>query len=113
MTWQVVILPEAEQDADRIYRWIVERSKDGADRWYNRFLAAMRSLAFSAETHGLAPESEHVAQDIRQLLFKTTKGLRYRILFTITSTTVYVLHVRGPGQQLVGHGELRSSDSDD
>jgi plasmid stabilization system protein ParE len=113
MTYRVVILPEAERDADRIYRWIADRSVDGADRWYGRFLAAMRSLASGAETHSLAPESEHVSRDIRQLLFKTTKGLRYRMLFTFTGTTVYVLHVRGPGQQLVRPSELRTIDPND
>lgn len=106
MSYSVIVLPEAEQDADRIYRWIAERSADGAERWYDRFLAALRTLAFDAKICGLAPEDEYVTQEVRQLLFKTPKGLRYRVLLTITADTVYVLHVRGPGQRLIAPDEM-------
>jgi hypothetical protein len=34
-------------------------------------------------------------------LFKTRKGLYYRILYSIFKTRVVVLHVRGPGQEFV------------
>lgn len=107
MNYSVVILPEAEQDAHHIYRWIAERSVDGADRWYDRFLASLHRIAADAKICGLAPENEHVEQEIRQLLFKTPKGLRYRVLLTIVETTVYVLHVRGPGQRLVAPDDMR------
>lgn len=108
MSYTVLVLPEAEQDADRIYRWIAERSPGGADRWYEEFLAVIRDLKSKAELYGLAPESEHVAQEIRHRFFKTRKGLPYRVLFTITGAIVYVLHVRGPGQQLLGPDEVRT-----
>ncbi len=36
MNYTVLVLPEAEQDAHRIYRWIAERSPRGADRWYEQ-----------------------------------------------------------------------------
>ncbi len=108
MNCTVIILPEADQDADRIYRWIAERSTGGANRWYEQFLGALRRLVSDAEVCGLAPENEYVDPEIRQLSFKTRKGLRYRILFSITGGTVHVLHVRGPGQSLLGPDELRS-----
>ena len=109
MNYTVVVLPEAEQDAHRIYRWIAERSPRGADRWYEQFLAALRRLASDAEACALAPENEHVVPEIRQLLFKTKKGLRYRLLFSIAAAAVRVLHVRGPGQQLLGPSELNDA----
>ncbi len=109
MTYTVVILPEAEQDAHRIYRWIAERSPRGADRWYERFLAALRRLVSEAEVCALAPENEYVEPEIREILFKTQKGLRYRLLFSIEGRTVRVLHVRGPGQELLGPGELHDA----
>jgi plasmid stabilization system protein ParE len=107
MSYTVIVLPEAEQDADRIYEWIVDRSQGGADSWYTQFLEAIRGLASKAEMYGLAPESEHVQQEIRQLFFKTRKGLRYRVLFAVAGGTIYVLHVRGPGQPLLGSHEIR------
>lgn len=110
MKYTVIVLPQAEQDADGIHRWIAERSAEGADRWYSQFLAALHRLASDADVCGLAPENELVVQEIRQALFKTRKGLRYRVLFSIAGTEVWVLHVRGPGQRLLDPSELRDTD---
>jgi plasmid stabilization system protein ParE len=107
MSYTVIVLPEAEEDAERIYRWLVERSPAGANRWYAEFLNAIRGLESQAEMYGLAPENEHVEEQIRQTFFKTRKGLRYRVLFAIVETKVYVLHVRGPGQRLLRPQEVR------
>ncbi len=57
---------------------------------------------------GQAPESEYVVEEIRQFFFKTRRGLRYRALFSISGVKIYVLHVRGPGQELLGPDELRT-----
>ena len=110
MSYTIVVLPQAEEDADRIYRWIAERSLAGAGRWYEQFLAVLHRLASDAQSCPLAPEDEHVIPEIRQILFKTKKGLRYRVLFSIAATTVRVLHVRGPGQELLGPDQLRLPD---
>ena len=112
MSYTVIVLPEAEQDADRIYQWIAERSPAGARRWYEQFLAAIRGVASNPKTHGLAPESDRVEREIRQLFFRTRRGLRYRVLFTVTELTVYVLHVRGPGQRLLGPDDFRTPPPD-
>jgi plasmid stabilization system protein ParE len=107
MKYTLLVLPEAEQDADRIYRWIAERSPAGADRWYEEFAATLRRIASEAECCALAPENVYVTAEIRQILFKTKNGLRYRILFSVAGQTVRVLHVRGPGQRPLDHSELR------
>ena len=107
MSYTVIVLPEAEEDADHFYRWLAERSPAGADSWYVEFLSAIRGLTSQPGMYGRAPESEHVEEEIRQLFLKTRKGLRYRVLFAITGTTVYVLHVRGPGQRLLAPKEVR------
>jgi hypothetical protein len=60
----------------------------------------------------LAVESEHVDAEIREVLFKTRRGLVYRLLFTIRQSHVFVLHVRGPGQDWIGSDELRDEGLD-
>ena len=109
MTFCVSVVLEAERDADRIYSWIAQRSAVGAQRWYGEFLRALRGLESKADRCGRAPESDYVPFDIKQTFFKTPRGLRYRILFTISGIDVWVLHVRGPGQDLVSSEELRTS----
>jgi plasmid stabilization system protein ParE len=107
MKYTVIVLPEAEQDADDIYRWLAARTATGAGRWYGEFLGAIHSLRFEAANCALALESERVGEEIRQLIFNTRKGLRYRILFAIRETVVYVLHVRGPGQESLSPEDMR------
>lgn len=40
-------------------------------------------------------------------MFKTRKGRKYRVLFTIQDQTAIILHVRGPGQDLLDPDDLR------
>ena len=106
MKYQVIVLSRAQQDIQRIYEWIAQRSASGAARWFNRFTDALATLSENPKSCGLAPENEFVDQEIRHLIFKTRKGRHYRALFTITENPVDVLHVRGPGQPLVDPEEL-------
>ncbi len=106
MIRQVDLARRARQDAEDIYAWIADRSREGADRWYAAFLKALESLATSAEGRGLAPESEELDVDVRQAFFKTRRGRTYRALFTIDGTRVHVLAVRGSGQRLLTPDEL-------
>ena len=57
--------------------------------------------------YAVAPESAYIDRDIRQLIFKTRKGLPYRLLYTIDDEVVLALHIRGPGQPLLKADELR------
>ena len=63
-------------------------------------------MALDADKRALAPESEHVDYEIREVLFKTRKGNPYRILFTIQGNEVLVLRVRGLGQDFVPEEQL-------
>ncbi len=49
---------------------------------------------------GFAPENPDHEEEIRQCLFKTRHGLQYRLLYLVREDTVYILHVRGAGQDL-------------
>lgn len=106
MSYHVQLTRRAKRDANGIFGRIAERSRDGAERWYAQFLEELDSLKSAPEIHGRAPESEDLGIDLRETLFKTPKGRRYRVLFQIKESTVYILAVRGPRQTLVDRNDL-------
>ena len=106
MTFRVHITDEAVIDVRAILRWLEERSPVGAEAWYRKWLEVLEILKQRADAFGLAPESEDHSEPIRQTLFKTRRGRAYRGLFAVRGHEVFILHVRGPGQNLLGHKEL-------
>jgi plasmid stabilization system protein ParE len=93
---RVEITALAEADLETIYRHIQEDSPTRAAEWRQGLLQAAQALEQFPHRCPLAPESD-AALEIRQLLYG-----RYRVLFTITHATVYVLHIRHR-QQLTGN----------
>jgi hypothetical protein len=53
-----------------------------------------------------APESNDHPEPIYQVIFKTRRGRPYRALFVVRDRTVFILHVRGPGQDFVAPNEI-------
>ncbi|TSE07415.1 type II toxin-antitoxin system RelE/ParE family toxin [Aquimarina algiphila] len=85
----VQIKPSAELDITTRYHQIKESSEQDAINWYLTIIKTIESLDQLAERCPSAPESEHVAQDIRHLIIG-----HYRVLFSIEETNVHILHVR-------------------
>ena len=106
MRFTVSLTPTAKQDVRSIVKWIEQRSRTGAERWYRRWLEVIEHLKDSADRLSLAPENEDHEVNIQQILFKTRRGLPYRALFVIRESEVTVLCVRGPGQDLVSGDDL-------
>ena len=106
MSFQVSVT----EGATFILRWIEERSAAGAASWYRVWQKVLRSLRERADKFGVAPESDDHPEVIFQVVFKTRRGRPYRALFAIRDSEVFVLHVRGPGQNLLGKGEVRQPD---
>lgn len=107
MNFQVILLPQAERDVAAILAWLHDRSPQGAAAWYRSWMATIESLETTAGGCGRAPEDKDHEATIRQILFKTRRGRPYRALFAIRAATVYVLHVRGSGQNVLNHDELQ------
>lgn len=109
MAFRVQVLRRADRDVDRILWWLSEKQKSpsGATTWFRAYQTALQRLAETADSQSLAPESEYAAHEVRHVLFKTRRGRVYRILFTIVGDEARVLHVRGPGQNLVPVDQLR------
>jgi plasmid stabilization system protein ParE len=98
MTYRLITLPRAERGAWDAYHWLAERAPEAAHRWYRELREAIESLATHPQRCPLAPENEHAAEEIRQLLYGRHRGV-YRILFTVEADTVYVLTVRHGARQ--------------
>lgn len=92
------VFPRAEQDAQKIFDWIAERSPRGANHWFSVFQVATRKVLENPFIYAVAPENELVNCDLRQFLFKTRQGKIYRGLFTVADAEIRILRIRGPGQ---------------
>jgi plasmid stabilization system protein ParE len=107
MTYNIILQPIAQSDIDRIIGYLAERSPQGAVAWGKAWDDLLDELRVRPESFGLAPESSYHEDEIHQALFKTRRGRTYRALFVVVYDTVHVIHVRGPGQDLVSPEELR------
>lgn len=96
--YQVIIQQEAEQGIKQAYYWVSNYSPRQARQWLEGIYQAIMSLAKMPLRCSLAFENNFFEAEIRQLLYGKGKNT-YRILFTVTGTTVQVLHVRHAAQQ--------------
>lgn len=101
MKFDLTVLPQANRDLDFILNHLERKSHRGANAWYRQWLKACDTLKKSADSFGLAPENDDNDFTVQQFVFKTRRGLSYRILYRIEDRNVYVYHVRGPGQDYV------------
>lgn len=98
MSYTVNFLAVAEDDLHRMFYYIQERSPQGAERWEQAFEACIARLRDNPHICGLAPESGAFDYELRQILFGTRSGQRYRAVFRIDGERVTVYRLRGPGQ---------------
>jgi len=108
MKYRVVLSPRADREVAEIADWISARSAAGAAAWLTALRAALDRLEFNPLGFALAAESIYVSIEIREFSFKTRRGRTYRGVFRVIDQRVYVLHIRGPGQQ-----QLRPEDFDE
>jgi plasmid stabilization system protein ParE len=101
MKRDVLLTRQAETDLDAILTWLAKRSHRGAKNWMTALEAAIDWLQDHAASCPLAPEREEFPEPIRERLFKTKKGQPYRLLFVVAGRQVRILHIRGPGQDLI------------
>ncbi|MCI0492724.1 MAG: type II toxin-antitoxin system RelE/ParE family toxin [Planctomycetes bacterium] len=107
MKFDIRLLWRAERDIDHIVTWLHERSPQGAAAWHQVWKDTFNTLQASADVYGLAAEDADQELEIRQITFRTRKGRDYRALYTIRGKEVFVMHIRGPGQDIVPPEELQ------
>jgi hypothetical protein len=54
MSYEVVLVPEAQRELEQIHDWIAQRSPDGAAHWFNRFTEMLLTLETQPANYGLA-----------------------------------------------------------
>jgi hypothetical protein len=55
---------------------------------------------------------DYVDYEVRHILFGTRKGRTYRGLFTVVGAEIRLLHVRGPGQDVMTEKQLGRPNDD-
>jgi len=96
----------AKREYNACLDYIAARSTKGADSWIAAYEKMAERLKDNADTCSLAAENDWTDFEVRDILFRTRRGRPYRLLFTIVENTVWILHVRGPGQDFVGPDEI-------
>lgn len=100
MTYRVLISQTAERDIRQAVAWWREhRSREEAERWYDRIYPAIATLAECPERCPQSPESVLVVTGLRQLHFGVRRKATHRIVFTIQDQEVIILRVRHVAQR--------------
>lgn len=76
--WRLLVLPRAEEDAQAIFDYIHKRSPSGAVRWWDAYETAVWEIRDNPYRYGMAPENGLLGYELRQFLFKTPRGRKYR-----------------------------------
>jgi hypothetical protein len=106
MKFRVRELRRAQADIRQIAHWLAGRSFQDALAWLDAYDEMVARLEQSADSCGLAEESDECEMEVRQALSKTRRGRTYRALFTIEGDHVFLLRIRGPGHAPVNPDEL-------
>ncbi|MEM8993480.1 MAG: type II toxin-antitoxin system RelE/ParE family toxin [Acidobacteriota bacterium] len=106
MPYSVIIQPAAEAELDTHFLRIAREAPENASAWLDGLISSIESLAHMPLRCSVAPESQFVRYEIRQLLYGRT-GRTYRVLFTIVDDQVHILHCRHWGQRRMKPSEFR------
>jgi len=102
MKYGVIVTPEAQENITAAYDYIAQRAPLNAARWLADLYSQIGRLEKFPRRFGKAREQAHVAEEIRQVIFKS-----HRIIYTIDDTagTVQVVFVRHGKMRAVGESE--------
>ncbi len=107
MNHRVEVSSEATSNYWELYEFIAEQSPQGAHAWAEALKQSLESLQRQPLACSIAPENDDHDAEIRQFFFRTRHGRTYRGLIWINELTVYVLHLRGPGQDLISPDDFQ------
>ena len=93
MAFRVEITEEAQRDAYGILDWLIsEQAGQAGLQWFRGLENAIASLANLPMRCPLAPENAAASFEVRHLLYGRKPHV-YRVLFTINSDRVVILHI--------------------
>ena|SRR5437867_2123265 len=105
MEYRFRLAAKAVADAEEAHAWIARHSVQGAAKWYVELFDAIDSLKTFPARCSLAPESEAVDVEVRQLLYGKRRNV-YRVLFTVQGDVVHILRIRHSARQFLTPDEL-------
>jgi len=82
MEYSVVLERKAEIDINEAFVGIAELAPDAGIRWFRQVADAMQSLSNMPKRCVVAPETDKLGFELRQLVFGKHSG-RYRIVFRV------------------------------
>jgi plasmid stabilization system protein ParE len=104
---RIVITRSAERDIRQAVSWWRDnRSRDEAERWYDKIYPAIATLRSHPQRCPIAPESDLLPTGLRQLHFGLSRKTTHRIVFTIEGENVVVLRVRHVAQRDLDFDDL-------
>ncbi len=106
MVFRVSLSPSAIADAESAYLWYKQQNQALADAWFNELTEAINSLENFPARCPVAAESMDLDREVRQLIYRKSKGSSYRILFGISDSEVYVYRIRHTAQEYLTTEEL-------
>lgn len=104
--YRLVYTNRAERDLRAAVKYIAAYDDQTARRWLAGFVEGLATLKQDAHVYGLAPESEQVAAEVRQYIYRTKSGRQNRALYLLRDHTVYILSIRRPGQKLLSKRQM-------
>jgi plasmid stabilization system protein ParE len=112
MTYELVYTSRARRDLNSAADYIARQAPETAQRWFNGFGRTLDRLRTDAVSYSTAPESERCSVRVQQIFYRTKSRQANRALFTIRGSTVYILAIRRPGQDLLTEEELEQAVTD-
>ena len=109
MTFQVEITRSAELQIETVYLWLKKRNSNYADEWFKALMNAIASLQEKPRRCSLATENEIFSEEVRQLIYGKSRN-KYRVLFAIRDSTVYILFVRHTARALPTDNDLKDEE---
>jgi plasmid stabilization system protein ParE len=110
MKFRVIVLPGAESDIPGAADWIAEGSPIAAPRWLEGIHAAINTLS-QMPLRCPAAGDDFGGEVVVRHLFYGRRRNRYRILFTVKESTVYVLRVRHGARTPIRRSTARARQS--
>ena len=100
--YQVIIRPDALQDAKNYYEYMAGYSSEKAVKWFNELFEVINSLTTMPKRCSIAPETNWIGQEIRCLVYRKY----YRILYTIEKDAIRIHHIRHTSQEFLSPEEF-------
>lgn len=99
MKYAVLVTPAAQEEIQEAFAYIYRDAPQAAQRWLTRVYEKIDALEEFPARCPVAPDSEHVGEELRHLIFKP-----YRIIFRIEEVhgIVRILGVRHGARRRMG-----------